>query len=467
MRREAAPGRKLLARSAASTKLASMSPVLSNLCHTGAWNSRNPLCARLAMLALCYATILTSPGSRAADLRAGVAKVDITPHQPVTMAGYESRKDLSKGVHDPLSARALAFEHDGRRLVLVSTDVLGFYGGSAPIIRQAILDECDLRPEELFLAAIHTHSAPTVTFDATRGHSNNVAYSKWLQERLVEVVRSALTHPNPVQIGFGFGSSPVGANRRETTQDENRKPKIILGRNPDAPIDRQVQVVSVTSSDSTQARAVLFNFATHSTSLGPGNYIISGDVHGLAEQFVERYLDRDVVVAGFAGASGNIDPWYRVLPGFNSTNGWVPESVLLGTLLGEEVVHVLGKIKQPAPGAPIKGLFKTVQLPAKPKPETPAGKTPTAALNITAARVGDVALVGLGAEVFNEIGLAIKAASPFPCTVVITHCNGTAGYLPTQASYADGGYEVQSSPFAAGAAELITQHVSEMLQELR
>src|SRR5512140_790761 len=100
-----------------------------------------------------------------AEMRAGLARTDITPDQPVMLAGYESRKELSKGIHDPLSARAVAFESGGRQLVLVSTDNLGFYGGTMEVMRQAILDACSLQPSELFLCAIHTHSAPGLTLN--------------------------------------------------------------------------------------------------------------------------------------------------------------------------------------------------------------------------------------------------------------------------------------------------------------
>ncbi len=86
--------------------------------------------------------------------------------------------------------------------------------------------------------------------------------------------------------------------------------------------------------------------------------------------------------------------------------------------------------------------------------------------NLSVARVGDVAFVGLGGEVFNEIGQAIKAGSPFPCTFVITHCNGTAGYLPTRPSYDQGGYEVQSSSFGPGAAEQVIKEALQMLRQL-
>jgi neutral ceramidase len=69
--------------------------------------------------------------------------------------------------------------------------------------------------------------------------------------------------------------------------------------------------------------------------------------------------------------------------------------------------------------------------------------------------------------VFNEIGQAIKTASPFSHTFVLTHCNAAGGYLPTRSSYAEGGYEVLSSPFAAGAAEMVVEETTRMLRELR
>jgi hypothetical protein len=75
--------------------------------------------------------------------------------------------------------------------------------------------------------------------------------------------------------------------------------------------------------------------------------------------------------------------------------------------------------------------------------------------------------VGLGGEVFNELGKAIKSASPFRTTFVMTHCNGAAGYVPARASYEEGGYEVQSSPFAPGAGEQLVEEVTRLLRELK
>lgn len=420
----------------------------------------------VCVFAFCLLLALGLRPVLAEDLRAGAARIVITPTQPVMLAGYASRKELSQGVHDPLSARVVAFEQNGHRLVLVSVDNLGFYSGTAEPLRQAILGACGLQPSELFLCAIHTHSAPSLTLDAEKGHTHNVEYTQILRDKLVDVVRTALNRLAPVRLGIGFGSSPVGVNRRETVLDNTGNSKIVLGRNPSAVTDREVQVLRVVGAGQNEWVGVLFAYATHSTSLGPRNYLVSGDIHGLAEQFLEKYLGPGVVAPGFAGASGDIDPWVRVLPEFRTTNGWVPEPVLMGTMLGEEVARVLEGITNSTANGPIKTSMKILELPGKPRGETTATTYATVPLNLTLGRLGDLAFVGLGGEVFNEIGRAIKNQSPFRVTFIFTHCNGTAGYLPTRPSYAEGGYEVQSTSFAAGAAEQLIAETVKNLQAL-
>jgi hypothetical protein len=402
-----------------------------------------------------------------AGLQAGVAKTDITPTLPVLMAGYESRKELSKGVHDPLAARAIVLEYEGKRLALVSVESLGFYNATAGPLRQAILERCGLQPSELFLCAIHTHSAPTLTLNAEKSHTNNVDYTRQLEGALAELVHTAMDHLAPAELGLGSGSSPVGVNRREVVHDQSGNAKVVLGRNPSVPIDREVQVLKVSRPGGKELVGLLFDFATHSTSLGAGNYLISGDIHGLAAQFVEQQLGSGSIVAPFAGPSGNIDPWYRVLPGFTTTNGWIPEPVLLGTMLGEEVVHVATSIKDSATAGPILSRLKAVELPRKPRSGATASTTAPEPFLITTARVGEVAFVGLSGEVFNEIGLAIKAASPFAHTIVLTHCNGACGYVPIRGAYPQGGYEVNASPFAEGADEILVDESLRLLRELR
>ncbi len=399
-------------------------------------------------------------------LLGGFAKIDITPSKPVTLSGYASRTALSTGIHDSLSARISIFQSGDNKIALVSADIIGYYSGTADFFRKRLLQKFDLQPDELFLAAIHTHAAPSLALNESRGHPNNVEYTKILYQKLEQAIHQALIDMQPVQIGVGTGSSPVGVNRRKVYYDEAGSPRMWIGRNPNGVHDKEVSVVKITDKKD-HLKAVLWDYAVHSTSLGWENFHISGDVHGLAEQFIETYLGNNVMAPGFAGASGDIDPWYRVLPGFESKNGWIPEPVLMGTMLGQEVVHVLRKIDEASSNGPVKSFFETIELPGKPSGDRKATiDHEKAPMNVTVARVGDVAFVGLGAEVLSEIGLAIKTASPFEQTIIITHCNGMADYISPQHLYVQGGYEVESSPFASQAADMLVKRVVRLLHEL-
>ena len=56
-------------------------------------------------------------------------------------------------------------------------------------------------------------------------------------------------------------------------------------------------------------------------------------------------------------------------------------------------------------------------------------------------RIGELGVASIPFEVFTEIGLEIKARSPFQDTFTIELANGSYGYLPTPAQHALGGYE--------------------------
>jgi hypothetical protein len=417
----------------------------------------------ILVVSLC-SLVMAAPTARPAEdhapLRAGIVKIDITPDKPVKMSGYAGRKELSTGIHDRLYARVVAFESGGQRLVLVSSDLIGFYQTYEPI-RDAICAQFGLQPAELFLSSTHTHSGPTPTLEED-GHPHNVEYTRSLKTKLLEAIGQALERTGPVQMGIGRGYSPVGSNRREKQPDGSVK----LGRNPYGPTDKEVLVIKLAKPNGAPI-AALFDYATHATSLGPKNLQISSDVLGIAAQFVEKIQGPDLTAPAFAGASGDIDPWFRVLPGFEVEKGWIPETELLGILLGEEVVHVFRGIQPTASSAEIQASFATLELPAKNTSEPADKAAAKKQLNVTVARIGDVGFVGVGCELLTEIGMAIKNGSPFPHTFLITHCNGRAGYLPPAHLYPEGGYEISSTGFAPEAADIVVQRTLQILQALK
>jgi neutral ceramidase len=393
-------------------------------------------------------------------LRAGIAKIDITPEYPVRLYGYSSRKTPSEGVHDQLFARAVVFENSGEKVVLVSSD-LGSYSDTVfHVFQKSILEKFSLKESELFLSAIHSHSSPVLSLTNRETDINNTRYTKALNQKLITVIGEAFKNLKPVQTGVGVGYSPVGSNRRETTSDGS----INLGRNPYGPTDKEVLVMKIASPDGTTIGSI-FDYATHATSLGPYNMKVSGDVLGISAQFVEKILGKDIVSPVFAGASGDIDPWYRVLPGFNDEPGWIPETVLLGTLLGEEVVHVFRDISEVKPGGGISTSVKTVECPRR---NSDGNQKTTVPVNITAARIGnDVAFIGFNVEMFSEIGMAIKQGSPYKHTFILTHCNGSSGYLPPAGLYKEGGYEINSTHFEIGSDEMVVKGALRILYDLK
>jgi hypothetical protein len=78
----------------------------------------------------------------------------------------------------------------------------------------------------------------------------------------------------------------------------------------------------------------------------------------------------------------------------------------------------------------------------------------------------DIAWVGLPGEIFVELGMAIKRASPFNRTIVVSLANDNLGYIPNSKAYAEGNYEVVSARCAGGSGEILVETAGRMLKEM-
>jgi neutral ceramidase len=389
----------------------------------------------------------TSLGAPA--LRVGAAKIDITPESRVALSGYlEPGSRLSEGVHDRLFARAFAFGAGASRIVLVSCDLSSMVFGA--YLARPLLDRLSMRPDELLLCATHTHSGPLVTLHPS--YPQNVVYTERLPGMLATVVDDAIRSLAPARLAVARGTSRVGVNRRRSGPDG----RIEMAPNPDGPIDPELLVLEVTRPGGRRV-GVLFSYACHSRSLRKTNRMVSGDVFGIAAQDVER-AHAGTIAAAFAGASGDVDP-VSVVDDFSRTGDAPPETERLGSLLASDVLQALADARTALSPGPVRSATARVQLPPKHHGASKFVETTVAAL-------GDVAWVGLDCEASVEIGLAIKAASPFPATFIATHCNGWTGYLPVERQYAEGGYEVERTGFGPTAATVLVERVTDMLRHL-
>jgi hypothetical protein len=79
----------------------------------------------------------------------------------------------------------------------------------------------------------------------------------------------------------------------------------------------------------------------------------------------------------------------------------------------------------------------------------------------------DTAIVTLPHEVHVELGMAIKSASPFRTTIVVSLANDLDFYIPTRRAFEEGHYEPTTCPLEPGCGELLVQAAVKLLTELK
>jgi hypothetical protein len=78
----------------------------------------------------------------------------------------------------------------------------------------------------------------------------------------------------------------------------------------------------------------------------------------------------------------------------------------------------------------------------------------------------DVAVVALPGEIFVELGLVLKKASPFKHTLIAELANGSIGYVPNKEAYPQGNYEIVSARCEAGSGEKLVKVALKLLGEV-
>jgi hypothetical protein len=74
-------------------------------------------------------------------------------------------------------------------------------------------------------------------------------------------------------------------------------------------------------------------------------------------------------------------------------------------------------------------------------------------IRLSLLMVDKIALAGVSGEVLTMIGQRLKRESPFTNTMMITHANGSSGYLPDDAAYERISYEILTARVKPGCAE--------------
>ncbi len=406
----------------------------------------------------------------AGAFRASAVKVDITPSAPKWLLGYAARQ--STGVHDRIHHRIVALDDGRSQFFLISTDLCIFSPTVYEDVTTRLQKEMGIPPLHVWWTVTHTHSAPevgppgiySVLLKGRSEHPVDAEYTEFVESKLIEGVKEARAKLAPARIGFGIGFAAANINRRARDADG----RISLGLNPDGPVDRQIGLIRLESTAG-EPIALIANYAMHGTALGGRFLEISGDAQGIVAAWVEEKLGAPMLYIN--GAAGNLAPIYSVYPD--------PKSAHLGefrVLLGDRVLAANRNIGDLTSEVSLWAGEKIVETPRKAGLGWPddlpayqrvnATGTPLVRLPIRFWKINQAVLWAAPLEVFCEIAIQVRNRSPFPYTFFFGYANGWLGYLPTQAGFAEGGYEPNTSPFSGQAEADVVEAVVSFLQEM-
>jgi neutral ceramidase len=389
------------------------------------------------------------------SFRAGTARRDITPKEPVPMWGYGARRDrLSEGTLDSLRADVLVLQAGAAKLAIVGLD-LGRSPSEASLHR--IREEIKARAgiEHSFIGGSHTHHGPVLELSDEQGKGRGrfdaaLRYYKELEETLIEAVVEANSKLAPARLAAG--SVPLeGFNRNRHTKLE---PK---------PVDRDLAVLRVDDA-SGQPVAVLVNFAAHPTMIPAATLKFSADYIGPLKQVIEEELGGTAIF--MQGASGDLSVQQGPHQGYEA----------YGRALGREAVQLARKLEPIEPRKPrlamrderftfaprtdfsnpiVRAAFSLAFFPelvGNYIDEYADGIRP----RLTVAVLNEeIAFVGVSGEVFCNHAIRLKERARIKQLFFFGCCNGYHQYFPTIEAAAEGGYGADRmvSPAAIGAGE--------------
>lgn len=418
--------------------------------------------ASIGLLMLCTAV----PAAPAAEpeWKVGLAQVKITPERPVFLAGYASRNKPFTKVEADLFAKALVLEdNQGRRVVLVTTDLVGIPAAVAEPICERLRDKAGLKREQILLNSSHTHTGPMLVLPNSEGdgpkttageRERNIEYTRQLQDKIVAVVQQATAKLKLAKLSWGVGVCPFVMNRREFTANG-----VILGVNPRGHADRAAPILRIDSPDG-RLRAVLFGAAVHGTTLGGENYELCGDYAGFAQAYVEE-KHPSVQAMFMIGLAGDANPYPR---------GNMALAREHGATLGKEVCRLLESKLRPVRG-PLHVAFGKAALTLQATPPREELKRRMVRKGSIQAWVAqkmmdkldrgeklpdhydcpiavwqfgdDLTLVGLSGEVVVDyVSMLEKALGPRNLWLT-AYCNDVFGYVPSTRVLHEGGYETR------------------------
>jgi hypothetical protein len=349
------------------------------------------------------------------------------------------------------------------------------------------------------ISATHTHTGPVLSRESARddrdgGNDLVKKYTADLPSKIAQGVVEAHGRLVPVRTSYARGHEDrLAFTRRFWMKDGT------VGWNPGkhnantirpvGPIDPEIGVVYFETAGA-KPLLTYVNYAMHADTTGGSK--CWPDFPGVLARRLAEYKGAEMLTIFANGACGNLN---HINVQWSDRQHGPEEAIRLGTILAGDVLKIYMDLKLAGDGA-LRVRSEALSLPLAPVTEKDVAEAREVirrgakakfleqvqaykALDVAARKdrpweaevqvmtLGrELAWVALPGEVFVELGLSIKAASPFPQTHIVELANGSFGYIPNRSAYAEGNYEVVSARCAEGSGEMLVTAAIRMLAEL-
>ncbi len=408
-----------------------------------------------------------------AALRAGAAKVDVTPRRFPVASNCMFLERLADKAHAPLHARAIVLDDGAVKLAIVVVDSCMMPRDLIDRAKEIAARATGIPSERIMVSATHTHSAPAAM--SCLGTDAEADYVEFLPRKIAEAISLAAARLVPARVGHGaiddyedthcrrwilrpdkmkqdpFGFQTVRANMHPGYQN----PDAIA---PSGPVDPQLSVLSIHTTNGAPL-ALLANYSQHYF----GSPILHPDYFGVFSETIGAKIGAgaDFVAMMSQGTSGD-QMWMDYgAPKSGITLEEYSARVVnkavqayrairhdeRATLAMAETRLTLGRrVPDERRMAWADGILAGMGPKPRNQNEVYAREQrylrdePRRELKLQAIRVGGLGIAAMPNEVFAITGLKIKARSPLAATFNIELANGAEGYIPPPEQHRLGGY---------------------------
>jgi hypothetical protein len=412
----------------------------------------HPLIAAAGWLALAssHAQVADGQFPVTSNLRAGVAKVDITPAEVAGITVIGHRREVT-GVRDPLRAGVLILDDGEAKAAIVTLDTIGAWEEMVKLARAGIEKETGVPAANIMVSASHNHSGP--------GYVENLRWASELIQKLTAAAKEAAGNMHTVSIGYAEDRIGFGINRRKTIDG-----RAVVRLNPDGPNDPRVKVLRFDDGKSLTPMAVLMHAVCHpcfftwgdkGSQPYPNGYPkMTADFPGEAQTFVEAIYAGKTASLFIQGCAGDIRP---NLPGYPYRCADEADIQWAGRDLGGAVTRAAAfsvtreQLQKRESFYQIRVASEVIELPGKEQPVK---------AELMAMKLGPFLLLTMPGEPMVEYGFKLeKAIADRATPIIVGYANGNIGYIATAEAHEVGGYEPNRSKLLPEAETIILKQL--------